>query len=624
MDIILIVIAAIIGATITYYLVKPQANETNNDTANTAQKAFVDNTAIQIAQLAEQKKKADKMLSEAQDRISTLTEQLKTAIAKGEVNPNNSNLADIDKLNKKIKKLENELDDAEDELADAEKKLKNKASEFSALNQKHDELLIDLKIKTREIEEIREELKNKQEELNIKIKSLGFVQEILSAKVSQTEDIVQLNKNIDLFESFVKGQFTDLVSFLLKANHIQWNKKSGQEGLNDMKSLWYPAFDQWAATKRKSWLDGKTTVAFVGEFSAGKTSIVNRLLSQDDPNAPLLPVDTEATTAIPTYIASGLKPSYTFISDNKRKTITESTFKSVSKKVLAQIHGVTSLIKYFVMTYKNNHLEGLSILDTPGFNSNDPEDAERTIEVINECDALFWVFDVNVGEINNTSIRLIKNKLKKPLYVVINKVDTVADTDVDKVEQLIKNTLQREGITIEGIIRFSEEAPVDDIMRPIKSVSRNMARDTFVHDLKTNIENLIKILKTQYDEQHNKVNTLDQKSDNLHGQIMSCFSTMRKECDEAHGIPRWVEHNGLVQFFVDDSYEMTASEGLRLKQLLETIADTRLNTLDSLLEDRIQAAHDYQKALTGLYDAKDALQKANECFNEFKKVSKNL
>ncbi len=39
------------------------------------------------------------------------------------------------------------------------------------------------------------------------------------------------------------------------------------------------------------------------------------------------------------------------------------------------------------MTYKNPNLNGLSILDTPGFNSNDSEDRERTIDVINECDA---------------------------------------------------------------------------------------------------------------------------------------------------------------------------------------------------------------------------------------------
>lgn len=74
-----------------------------------------------------------------------------------------------------------------------------------------------------------------------------------------------------------------------------------------------------------------------------------------------------------------------------------------------QVKGVSSLIQYFVMTYRNTNLRGLSILDTPGFNSNDSEDAQRTIDVINECDALFWVFDVNSGTVNRSSISLIKN-----------------------------------------------------------------------------------------------------------------------------------------------------------------------------------------------------------------------
>ena len=39
------------------------------------------------------------------------------------------------------------------------------------------------------------------------------------------------------------------------------------------------------------------------------------------------------------------------------------------------------------MGYDNPNLTDLSILDTPGFNSNDENDAKRTIKVINETDA---------------------------------------------------------------------------------------------------------------------------------------------------------------------------------------------------------------------------------------------
>ena len=575
-----------------------------------------DEMAKQIAQLTKQKEKADKMLSEAQDRISELTEQLKTAVLTGADGNAIGNSVETKQLKKRIKQLEEELEDTEEDLAIAEKKLKKNSSEFSKLDQKCEKLSRDLNAKTNEITDIKEELR-------LKMKALSFVQEILTAKVSETQDMVRLNKDIDLFDSFVKGGFIDLLSFLYKIDpklcNLGGQRKTNQKEFDEIKDHWIFAFDQWAATKRKSWLDGKTSIAFVGEFSAGKTSIVNRILSQDNVNAPQLPVSTEATTAIPTYIAGGRKSSYTFISNDKRKTITANTFKSISKQILNQVHGVTSLIKYFVMTYKNEHLDGLSILDTPGFNSNDPEDAERTIEVINECDALFWVFDVNVGEINKTSIQLIKNKLQKPLYVVINKVDTKSKSDVAKEERHIKNTLKREGISIEGIIRFSIDAPVDDIMTPIKNATRNSERDTFVQDLKSSIEKLINKLKKQHKVLINNVNTLNEKNDQLDHQIMNCINMMVDECDEASNIPHWETH-----IFSSDRYEMSLSEGDRLQRILNRISETRVTRLRSLLTDRIKTAHDFQQSYSDLCDSRDALQKVTECLDEFKKVSKRF
>ena len=206
------------------------------------------------------------------------------------------------------------------------------------------------------------------------------------------------------------------------------------------------------------------------------------MLSQDDPNVPLLPVSTKATTAIPTYISGGVGTFYQFVTpNNELKKISESTFKKVSKEILDQVKGVSSLIQYFVMTYKNANLDRLSILDTPGFNSNDKEDAERTIGVINECDALFWVFDVNNGTVNRSSIDLIKRHLKKPLYVVINKVDSKAPTEVDKVESLIMKTLSEAGLNVNKIIRFSQKAPLSDIMNVIKNIPHDSQKEGYLN-----------------------------------------------------------------------------------------------------------------------------------------------
>jgi predicted GTPase len=622
LSIILIIAAAVIGALATFFVVRGKNNdsgelEQQNELIE-AQKAQIAEAQQKTSLLAQQKEKAEKLLSDARQEIASFDEKMKAMMSGGEVDPNLAQrFADADKLKKRIKELEGELEDAEDDLADTEKKLKNKSSECNELQSKNEKLESAYEKSVREIGDIRSELNQKKEELELKMGSLEFVQSILTAQITETEDIATLNRNIDIFESFVKGQYTDLLSYLFKAGYIAWNNKEGQEGLDEQRTVFHSAFDQWSATKRKSWLDGKISIAFIGEFSAGKTSIVNRILSQDNPNVPLLPVSTKATTAIPTYIAGGSKSSYTFISDNKRKTISESTFKSVSKEILDQVKGVSSLIKYFVMTYQNANLNGLSILDTPGFNSSDAEDANRTIEVINECDALFWVFDVNAGTINKTSINLIKNKLEKPLFVIINKVDTKSKSDVDKVEQLIRNTLQREGIDVKAYIRFSKSVPLADIMTPIKSVTRDDSRDSFVQALKSNIEALIGILENLYKEQNQSVSTEEQNCNQLTDQVINCLNAMANECVEASNIPHWETH-----IFSSDRYEMSAWEGNRLMELLQSIAETRINELSGLFDQRINAAHDSQQAYSFLCDIKAALQKANECFNEFKKVSK--
>ena len=92
---------------------------------------------------------------------------------------------------------------------------------------------------------------------------------------------------------------------------------------------------------------------------------------------------------------------------------------------------------------------------------------------------------------------------------------------------------------------------------------------------------------------------------------------MGEECAEASNIPHWETH-----FFSSDRYEMSAWEGNRLKELLDSIAVERTNELIEHINQRIDAAHNSQLAYSLLCDYKAALDKANECYNEFKKVSK--
>lgn len=572
-------------------------------------------------------REANTKIQEANTKCEMLQKHLDKALEGKIDGALKEQLDDLEALRKKIKDLEGDLEDAEDDLSDAKKKLKNKEAYIATLQSELDKAQKESKRLQDELRVVQQTLDEKIAELQLKMGSLNFIQEILSASELKTAESSNLEKNIYHFESFVKDQFLPLTAELVKYRSenyndglIHWEGDEGEKSYNSIKQMFERNCDQWAATKKKSWLDGKTTVAFVGEFSAGKTSIVNRLLSQDNPKIPQLPVSTKATTAIPTYIAGGSAVSYSFISgDGKRKTISEDTFKKVSKEILDQVKGISSLIKYFVMTYKNPNLEGLSILDTPGFNSNDTEDKQRTIDVINECDALFWVFDVNAGTVNRSSISIIKERLNKPLYVVINKIDTKPTSEVQRVENLIKKTLADEGLTVQQFIRFSSKAPLNAIMEPIKSVEKIKGRETFVEDIGQNIDAITGIINNHVNNlQHSYTNSYND-GEQLNNEFYDCLNATSFDCNAAMGIPQWTTH-----VFSKDRYEMSQIDGNRLIGLLNQIANERMIALGEKFKERTDKAYETQQIWSDYCAVKEFWKKIQECKKQFNKITKNF
>ena len=525
----------------------------------------------------------------------------------------------IKKLEKKIKNLKVDLEDELDELDDLKKDIKN-------LRMQNEELYNSLDESNKRERELKYELEESQtkndslnDELGMQSQVLEFIQEILSAEEIKSNDTNY--KEIDKFEDFVNGEFLDLNTHLLKKYNFSWDGEKGENGIKNKKKHFIDALNQWGATKRKSWLDGKKTIAFIGEFSAGKTSIVNRILSQDNPDAPKLPVSAKVTTAVPTYITGGAGTSYNFISsDGKRKSISENTFKKVSKDILNHVNGVSSLIKYFVMTYTNPNLNNLSILDTPGFSSNDNNDHDRTIEVINECDALFWVMDVNTGNTNNKSIKILKENLNKPLYIVINKVDTKSDSDVEEVKNLIIKTLNKEEITIEGIFEFSTQMSLDNIMDTIKKVKPTIERNTLIPDIETDIKTFIEVFK-------NAISTCDANYNEISSNIESIKFNLKKGKSCLDGIledmKSSIESSFTEHFLREDNYEMSKNKGNKFKELIDNAYtfNTETNNKTKELEDYVKKLENEKNIK---YDLKESFKQINHCFEQFKELSKKI
>ena len=608
MTIIYIVVAAILGATITYFFLKKKVEDKDVSASSSENQKLVQKYEQQLqesfAKGDELKEKYELLLAEANDKIAKLDEQLSEAVNGNLDEAVKKRLAELDKLKKEIKNLEDDIEEYEDDIKDLKKKLKNKESENLELQENLSKEQRACKQLNQDLQTVKEKLEQKSKDWALKKESLDFIQEILSAQQVSDTSTKELHSKVDQVVNYISGELKDCIKASYK--------------LENEDAIFGSGLQRWAIAAKKTWIQGKTTIAFVGEFSAGKTSIVNRILSQDDPSVPLLPVSAKATTAIPTYISGGPSTLYQFVSpDNLQKVISEETFKKISKEVLDQIKGVSSLIQYFVMKYKNPNLEKISILDTPGFNSNDKEDAERTIGVINECDALFWVFDVNAGTVNRSSISLIKENLKKPLYVVINKVDTKAETEVNLVEQLIRKTLRDEGVAVQQFIRFSAKAPLNNIMQPILSVTHSTEQESYINDFRDKLHGLVDELSVDVQKLNKKQLALFAQGNKLVDRYNDAIRRLGNNCEEAAGIPQWTEH-----WLSKDRYEMNESQGNRLINLLNMICNDRADELCDLYNEQMETQRNAQQAYSDYIDEKVKWQEFNDCKEQFDRLVK--
>lgn len=484
--------------------------------------------------------------------------------------------ARLAKAQKALKNAEEENEELEEECEQTLKRERAKTQEvkeqISAMEKQLSSLQEDLDETNKAKEKLNNELTATKERVNCRGEALSFVREVLTAKV--TSERSELEQKVE-----------EMVA-LIHSDECRAYLALTDEGKSDL--------SMWQSECAKSWIQGKVKVAFIGEFSAGKTSIVNRLLQDGDPHAIQLPVSSKATTAIPTYISGrkgGGKATYRFYTpDSILKEISEDTFRRVSKEVLEEVGGVSSMIKYFVMAYANKGLERLSILDTPGFSSQDKVDEQRTMEVINECDALFWVVDVNSGTLNTRSICVIRQYLHKPLYIIINKVDTKSPSEVKQAEQAIRATCSKEKLEVKGFIYMGKSTPLSELHQVFSALGSSSSLDL--------LDTISELIQEGLDEQMNikkecdaKRKQYDQELSELETTFSDNLDTVAELAEDAVRIPHFKD-----PFWGSKRYEMDASEYKELEEKLTVLSEAAPGILKGNLDAIEQAVSKIQSA----------------------------
>ncbi|MDO9571805.1 MAG: dynamin family protein [Hydrogenophaga sp.] len=219
----------------------------------------------------------------------------------------------------------------------------------------------------------------------------------------------------------------------------------------------------------------KFVVAIGGAFSAGKSSLINKLLG-----VKLLPSDIAKVTSQPTFVLHGSKNEIHALNLHGHPILlSESEFASLKhgkggelEKYGSQIAGI---LQNVFITRTDFKWENLAISDTPGYNPDDSHshgrlDAQLAQSQLNAANAIIWTVDINKGTMTTSDMQFLGALSPEiPLLVVLTKADSKPNADVEKVLLEVRNKLSQYGIPVVDVIAVSTRA---SLVNSINSITK--------------------------------------------------------------------------------------------------------------------------------------------------------
>jgi len=165
----------------------------------------------------------------------------------------------------------------------------------------------------------------------------------------------------------------------------------------------------------------------VGEFSAGKTTLINSLTDSKQ-----LETATKPTTATIYEIHFGCENCYADIYNEQGEKIRVDDISSLKNEKLGD-----SLVINVFDTSKRIP-SNIVLVDTPGLSSEDPRHKQTLIDFLPNADGVLLVVDVNQQITRSlTDFINMMNLARRPVFLVLTKCDTKATTELEDTKHYI-------------------------------------------------------------------------------------------------------------------------------------------------------------------------------------------
>lgn len=191
-------------------------------------------------------------------------------------------------------------------------------------------------------------------------------------------------------------------------------------------------------------------VLVMGEFKTGKSTFINTLLENE-----VLTADVAPATAVTTMLKYGDQPAVELhYNDGRTEIWPYEKLGEITAEGDESKRNLRESLDYVEVTYPNDLLKRINLVDTPGLNVHQESHIRNTENFQHKADVVLWVFNA-ARSVTQTELREIKalGERLKP-FAIVNRIDNIDDEE-ETVEEVLSSIQYRLGKSVQGVYGLS-------------------------------------------------------------------------------------------------------------------------------------------------------------------------
>ena len=275
----------------------------------------------------------------------------------------------------------------------------------------------------------------------------------------------------------------------------------------------------------KPWMRDKLTIAIMGHYSHGKTSVLNCLFDQH------FPVQGSESTALATYLSYGENTNIINLVDKGgsiQEILDEKKEVGLLDYKISNNFPFARFFDYIEKECNVSLLENLTFIDTPGLFSEKTGHSDPTTNVLVQTDVILWCERLDRG-FEDTSIEFLQKSVsptEKPIFLLGTFADNVRNTE-DVLSHFVSKA-EDNGIKLSGCFIFGKDQTLQkEFKNDFYSHASNWAEEYETVDPITQIlylvHSMIDFLKDRQKQIKEALTQLNSKSDELENNLVKAF-----------------------------------------------------------------------------------------------------